>query len=66
MATVEAGRGKKGKNLSADEERALCRSFLAMEEKSQMAPSSDALTHCHKATIGTMLKACQPRMNTFR
>jgi hypothetical protein len=30
MATFEAGRGKKGKNFSADEERALCRSFLAV------------------------------------
>jgi hypothetical protein len=30
MATGEAGKGKKGKNFNADEERALCRSFLAV------------------------------------
>ena len=32
MATIEAGRGKKGKNFSANEERALCRSFLAVSQ----------------------------------
>ena len=32
MATFEAGRGKKGKNFSADEEKALCRSFLAVSQ----------------------------------
>jgi hypothetical protein len=32
MATGEAGKGKKGKNFSADEERALCRSFLAVSQ----------------------------------
>ena len=32
MATFEAGRGKKGKNFSADEERALCMSFLAVSQ----------------------------------
>ena len=32
MATQEAGKGKKGKNFSADEERALCRSFLAVSQ----------------------------------
>jgi hypothetical protein len=32
MATLEAGKGKKGKNFNADEERALCRSFLAVSQ----------------------------------
>jgi hypothetical protein len=32
MATLEAGMGKKGKNFTADEERCLCRSFLAMSQ----------------------------------
>ena len=33
MATLEAGKaGKKGKNFSADEERALCRSFLVVSQ----------------------------------
>ncbi|KAG0588250.1 hypothetical protein KC19_2G228700 [Ceratodon purpureus] len=32
MATLEAGRGKKGKHFSADEERCLCRSFLAVSQ----------------------------------
>ena len=32
MATLDAGKGKKGKNFSAEEERALCRSFLSVSQ----------------------------------
>jgi hypothetical protein len=64
MATLEAGKGKKGKNFSVDEERALCRSFLVVSQDHVCGNGQRNTAFWERIT--TNYNANKPRLCTIR